>query len=130
MAPKKEKKAPDDDAGNKAAKGDISAVLGTLKYAKAQVEKGNLDANFKRKADMLEYYNQLPRFHSDKADIIQKFQKDKTGSWWQEFKTAKISTTSVSTDIKKGYGSRPAVEQVCCPKYNQHLLVQQLDAQV
>lgn len=127
MGPKKQsKRAAEEELeepAKKAAKGDISAVLGALKYAKLQVEKGNHDANYKRKAEMLDYYNNLPRFSTDKSDIINKFQKDKSASWWQEFKTAKISTTSVANDINKGYGSRPALEQICCPKHNQHLLV-------
>lgn len=95
----KEKKEKEPKAKPKAKSGsepmdkaDVANMLGSLKVSKDPAKK-----------ELLALYKGLPRFDSQKAELLKKWKADKSCKWLGEYREQRSQTTSSTQEELSGY---------------------------
>lgn len=89
-------------------KGDVSNMLGSLKVSKDPA-----------KQELLALYKGLPRFDSQKAELLKKWKADKSCKWLGEYREQRSQTTSSTQEELSGYVTKylGCISSCCLPVF-------------
>ena len=98
------KTASDDDIQD--PKSTQQNLLNNLKSAKKRIEDGRPQPGDESKLELLHKYQSLDRYSSEKKDLLERWNKDRSVGWWRTYEDSKGSEYKETEEGMKGYGSR------------------------